>query len=157
MNGLQWIIDNKDTEWQGANESNYGIDIISLSWALPPTKAVALTVKTCTAGFSMRQWKQVLFVSVAAGNDGPDNDGLSGMGSSNLAITVGATDDINTVDREDDTVASYSSRGPRRDNADGNPLNELKPEISAPGTNIIQAEGCVTSGTCVNFPWRRCF
>jgi hypothetical protein len=92
-----------------------------------------------------------IVVSVAAGNDGPDNDGLSGMGSSNLAITVGATDDINTVDREDDTVASYSSRGPRRDNADGNPLNELKPEISAPGTNIIQAEGCVTSGLCNNF------
>ena len=91
-----------------------------------------------------------IVVSVAAGNDGPDNDGLSGMGSSNLAITVGATDDINTIDREDDTVASYSSRGPRRDNGDSNPLNELKPEVSAPGTNIIQAEGCVTSGTCIN-------
>ena len=72
------------------------------------------------------------------------------MGSGNLAITVGATDDINSVDRSDDTVAGYSSRGPRRDNGDGNPLNELKPEISAPGTNIIQAEGCVTSGLCNN-------
>jgi len=80
----------------------------------------------------------------------PDNDGLSGMGSSNLSITVGATDDKNTIDRSDDTVASYSSRGPRRDNGDGNPLNELKPEVSAPGTNIVQAEGCVTSGGCVN-------
>ena len=91
-----------------------------------------------------------LVVSVAAGNDGPDNDGLSGMGSSSLSITVGATDDINTVDREDDTIASYSSRGPRRDNGDSNPLNELKPEVTAPGTNIIQAEGCVTSGGCSN-------
>ena len=90
-------------------------------------------------------------VSVAAGNDGPSNDGLSGMGSSSLSITVGATDDKNTVDREDDTVAGYSSRGPRRDNGDGNPLNELKPEVSAPGTNIVQAEGCVSSGSCNNF------
>ena len=89
-------------------------------------------------------------VSAAAGNDGPDNDGLSGMGSSSLSITVGATDDKNTIDRSDDTVASYSSRGERRDNGDGNPLNELKPEVSAPGTNIVQAEGCVTSGGCVN-------
>jgi len=89
-------------------------------------------------------------VSVAAGNDGPSNDGLSGMGSSSLSITVGATDDKNTVDRTDDTVADYSSRGPRRDNGDGNPVNELKPDISAPGTNIIQAEGCVTSGGCNN-------
>jgi len=72
------------------------------------------------------------------------------MGSGSLAITVGATDDINSVDRSDDTVAGYSSRGPRRDNGDSNPLDELKPEISAPGTNIIQAEGCVTSGGCSN-------
>ena len=35
---------------------------------------------------------------------------------------------------------SYSSRGPRKDNGDQNPLNELIPEIGAPGTNIIQAE-----------------
>ena len=90
-------------------------------------------------------------VSVAAGNDGPDNDGLSGMGSSDLSVTVGATDDQNTIDREDDTIAGYSSRGPRRDNGDGNPLNELKPEVTAPGSNIIQAEGCVSSGGCNNF------
>ena len=37
------------------------------------------------------------------------------------------------------------------DNGDGNPLNELKPEVTAPGTNIIQAEGCVSSGGCNNF------
>ena len=91
-----------------------------------------------------------IIVSVAAGNDGPNNDGLSGMGSSDLSVTVGATDDQNTVNREDDTIAGYSSRGPRKDNGDGNPLNELKPEISAPGSNIIQAEGCVTSGGCSN-------
>ena len=91
-----------------------------------------------------------IIVSAAAGNDGPDNDGLSGMGSSSLSVTVGATDDKNTINREDDTIADYSSRGPRRDNGNGNPLDELKPEISAPGSNIIQAEGCVSSGQCNN-------
>ena len=34
MNGLQWIIDNKDTPWQGVDESLHGIDIISLSWGI---------------------------------------------------------------------------------------------------------------------------
>ena len=34
----------------------------------------------------------------------------SGMGSSSLSITVGATDDKDTIDREDDTIAGYSSR-----------------------------------------------
>jgi len=90
-------------------------------------------------------------VSVAAGNDGPDNDGFSGMGSSSLSITVGATDDMNTIDRDDDQIAGYSSRGPRRDNGDGNPIDEMKPDVTAPGSNIIQAEACVTTGSCNNF------
>ena len=34
MNGLQWIIDHKDDAWAGADESEYGIDIISLSWGI---------------------------------------------------------------------------------------------------------------------------
>ncbi|MDG1556910.1 MAG: S8 family serine peptidase, partial [Candidatus Poseidoniaceae archaeon] len=133
------------------NESNYGIDIISLSWGITSHEGGGSDGEDMHSRILNEAMEAGIVVSVAAGNDGPDNDGLSGMGSSNLAITVGATDDINTVDRSDDTVASYSSRGPRRDNADGNPLNELKPEISAPGTNIIQAEGCITSGGCNNF------
>ena len=151
MNGIQWIIDNKDTAWQDANESNYGIDIISLSWGITSHEGGGSDGEDMHSRILNEAMEAGIVVSVAAGNDGPNNDGLSGMGSSSLSVTVGATDDINTVDREDDTVASYSSRGPRRDNADGNPLNELKPEISAPGTNIIQAEACVTSGLCNNF------
>lgn len=150
MNGLQWIIDNKDTAWQGADESNYGIDIISLSWGITSHEGGGSDGEDMHSRILNEAMDAGIVVSVAAGNDGPDNDGLSGMGSSSLSITVGATDDKNTVDRSDDTVASYSSRGPRRDNGNGNPLDELKPEVSAPGTNIVQAEGCVTSGGCIN-------
>ena len=150
MNGIQWIIDNKDTAWQGADEMNYGIDVLSLSWGITSHEGGGSDGEDMHSRILNRAMEAGIVVSVAAGNDGPDNDGLSGMGSSNLAITVGATDDINTVERSDDTVASYSSRGPRRDNGDSNPLNELKPEVSAPGTNIVQAEGCVTSGACIN-------
>ena len=151
MNGLQWIIDNKDTAWEGADEASYGIDIISLSWGITSHEGGGSDGEDMHSRILNEAMEAGVVVSVAAGNDGPSNDGLSGMGSSSLSITVGATDDKNTVDREDDTVAGYSSRGPRRDNGDGNPLNELKPEVSAPGTNIVQAEGCVTSGTCNNF------
>ena len=150
MNGLQWIIDNKDTAWQGADEANYGIDIISLSWGITSHEGGGSDGEDMHSRILNEAMELGVVVSVAAGNDGPDNDGLSGMGSSSLSITVGATDDQNTVDRSDDTVAGYSSRGPRRDNGDGNPLNELKPEVSAPGSNIVQAEGCVTSSGCVN-------
>jgi serine protease AprX len=151
MNGLQWIIDHKDDAWAGADESEYGIDIISLSWGITSHEAGGSDGSDMHSRILDDAMLAGIVVSVAAGNDGPDNDGLSGMGSSDLSITVGATDDVNTVEREDDTIAGYSSRGPRRDNGDGNPLNELKPEVTAPGTNIIQAEGCITSGGCSNF------
>ena len=151
MNGLQWIIDHKDDAWAGAEEDEYGIDIISLSWGITSHEAGGSDGSDMHSRILDEAMIAGVVVSVAAGNDGPDNDGLSGMGSSDLSVTVGATDDKNTIEREDDTIAGYSSRGPRRDNADGNPLNELKPEVTAPGTNIIQAEGCVSSGTCNNF------
>ena len=150
MNGLQWIIDNRDTAWQGADEANYGIDIISLSWGITSHEGGGSDGEDMHSRILNEAMELGVVVSVAAGNDGPDNDGLSGMGSSSLSITVGATDDQNTIERNDDTVAGYSSRGERRDNGDGNPLNELKPEVSAPGSNIVQAEGCVTSSGCVN-------
>jgi serine protease AprX len=150
MNGIQWIIDNKDTAWAGVDESLHGIDIISLSWGITSHEGGGSDGSDMHSMILDVAMEEGIVVSVAAGNDGPNNDGLSGMGSSDLSITVGATDDGNTITREDDTIASYSSRGPRRDNGDGNPLNELKPEVTAPGTNIIQAEGCVTSGGCNN-------
>jgi hypothetical protein len=150
MNGLQWIIDNKDTAWPGVDESLHGIDIISLSWGITSHEDGGSDGEDMHSRILNEATEAGVTVSNAAGNDGENNDGLSGMSSSSLSITVGATDDKNTVDREDDTVAGYSSRGPRRDNGDGNPINELIPEVSAPGTNIIQAEGCVTSGGCSN-------
>ena len=151
MNGVQWIIDHSDTAWPGVDEENYGIDIISLSWGITSHENGGSDGSDMHSRILDDATEAGVTVSVAAGNDGPDNDGLSGMGSSSLSITVGATDDMNTITRADDGIASYSSRGPRRDNGDGNPINEMKPEISAPGTNIIQAEGCVTSGVCNNF------
>ena len=151
MNGLQWIIDHKDDAWAGAEEDEYGIDIISLSWGNTSHEGGGSDGSDMHSRILDEAMIAGVVVSVAAGNDGPENDGLSGMGSSDLSVTVGATDDQNTIDREDDTIAGYSSRGPRRDNGDGNPLNELKPEVTAPGTNIIQAEGCVSSGGCNNF------
>ncbi len=151
MNGLQWIIDHRDDAWPGVDEASHGIDIISLSWGITSHENGGSDGTDMHSRILDEAMEMGVTVSNAAGNDGPDNDGLSGMSASSLSITVAATDDHNTVDRSDDTIASYSSRGQRRDNGDGNPVNELIPEISAPGTNIIQAEGCVTSGGCNNF------
>ena len=150
VNGIEWIIDNKDTEWEGVDERFYGIDIISLSWGITSHEGGGSDGEDMHSRILNVATEAGVTVSVAAGNDGPSNDGLSGMGSSSLSITVGATDDMNTVNRDDDTIAGYSSRGPRRDNGDSNPINEMKPDVTAPGSNIIQAEACVTTGSCIN-------
>jgi subtilisin family serine protease len=134
LQGIDWAIQFKDHQWSGGT----GIDVLSLSWGN--------NVGGSSDGSDMYSRGITQLVSagiiaiVAAGNAGPDNDGFDGLGASSLAITIAATDDHNTVDRSDDTIASYSSRGPRKDNNDGNAFDELKPQVAAPGTNIISAE-----------------
>ena len=151
MNGLQWIIDHRDDAWPGVDSESHGIDIISLSWGITSHEDGGSDGSDMHSRILDEAMELGVVVSNAAGNSGEDNDGLSGMSASSLSITVAATDDKNTVNRTDDEIAGYSSRGPRKDNGNGNPLDELIPEISAPGTNIVQAEACVTSGSCNNF------
>ncbi len=139
LQGIEWAIEHKDDNWPGGGEDNKGIDIISLSWGIYLEEGSSdgsdiysrLNDAAVDAG---------IIVANAAGNEGPDNDGLDGLSASSLAIIVGATDDFDTITREDDEIASYSSRGPRKDNNDGNPYNELKPDISSPGTSINNVE-----------------
>ena len=150
MNGLQWVIDNKDTAWSGVENESHGIDIISLSWGITSHESGGSDGTDMFSQILDEATLAGITVSVAAGNSGSDNDGLSGMGASSLSVTVGALDDKNTIDRSDDGIASYSSRGPRKDNNDGNPYDEMKPDVSAPGTNIVQAEACHASGSCYN-------
>ena len=146
MNGLEWTIDHRDEPWPGAPPENYGIDIISLSWGIISHEEGGSDGTEMHSRMLDAATEAGIVVSVAIGNDGPDNDGLSGMGASSLSVTVAALDDHNTIPRDDDTIAGYSSRGPRRDNGDDDPYDELKPDVAAPGSNIVQAEAC--TGTC---------
>jgi subtilisin family serine protease len=134
LQGIDWAIQFKDHQWSGGT----GIDVLSLSWG-NDVGGSSDGSDAYSRGITQLVSAGIIAV-IAAGNAGPTNDGFDGLGASSLSITVGATDDKNTVDRSDDTIASYSSRGPRADNNDGNPFDELKPQVSAPGTNIISAE-----------------
>jgi subtilisin family serine protease len=131
LQGINWAIQFKGHSWPGGGT---GMDILSLSWGN--------NVGGSSDGSDMysrgidRLVQAGIIAVIAAGNAGPNNDGFDGLGASSFAITIGATDDLNTIDRSDDEIASYSSRGPRADNNDGYPYDELKPEVSAPGTNI---------------------
>lgn len=79
-----------------------------------------------------------LFV-IAAGNDGGYGESTLGSpGTADSALTVGA------VDKQDD-LAPFSSRGPRVEDL------AIKPEITAPGVNIVAGRANGTSmGTVVD-------
>jgi len=138
LEGAKWAVEHKDDKWSGASEELAGIHILSLSWGVDTdgssdgSDVYSRSLDKCV--------ESGIITIVAAGNSGPDNDGFRGMGSGSLGITIGATDDNNTILRDDDEIASYSSRGPRKDNNDGYPYDELKPDVSAPGTDIMQAQ-----------------
>lgn len=71
-----------------------------------------------------------LFVT-AAGNEGPSDTTVDTPGSAASALTVAAVD-------HSDKIADFSSRGPTADGA-------LKPDIAAPGVDIVAAEAAHTS------------
>ncbi|WP_030355389.1 S8 family peptidase [Streptomyces scopuliridis] len=72
-----------------------------------------------------------LFV-VAAGNSGPGTGTIGSPGAADAALTVGAVD-------RDDSLAEFSSRGPRLGN-DG-----VKPDVTAPGVGIVAARAAGTT------------
>lgn len=77
-----------------------------------------------------RMWADGLVVVVAAGNTGPTAGSVGSPGVDPYVITVGGTDDQGTAATGDDTVASWSSRGP-------SVYGMQKPEVVAPGSSLV--------------------
>ncbi|MFK4083401.1 S8 family serine peptidase [Kribbella sp. NPDC020789] len=116
-----WII--SGMEWAAAK----GAKVVNMSLggeATDGTDPLSQAVNDITASTG------TLFV-VAAGNDGPAQETVGTPGAAAAALTVGA------VDRAD-KLADFSSRGPRL--GDGG----LKPEITAPGVEIVAARAAGT-------------
>jgi subtilisin family serine protease len=65
--------------------------------------------------------------------------------SASFAVTVSGTNDRNTVTRSDDGLYSDYLRGPRSDFPVSSDPLALKPDISAPGENIVSAARGTTS------------
>jgi serine protease AprX len=98
-------------------------------------------------------WAAGIVVVTAAGNYGRDNSqGTNGYatitspGNDPYVITVGATDMHNTPYRSDDTVASYSSKGPSAID------HVVKPDLIAPGNAVISLLASPTCTLVTTYP-----
>ena len=118
IEGIEWCMENKEA---------YDIQILSLSLG---SKALESYRRDPLSLAAQEAWHAGMTVVAAAGNEGPAPSTIGTPAINPFIITVGATDDRNTVERTDDEIAEFSSRGPTIDQM-------VKPDIYAPGTNII--------------------
>jgi serine protease AprX len=126
--GIDWVIANRDL---------HGIRVMNLSLGKSVTEPSA-TDPLCEA--VARAAAAGIVVVAAAGNHGetalgvPILGGITSPGNSPFAITVGALNSWGTTSRSDDSVTSYSSRGPTKYDL------TVKPDLAAPGNKIISLE-----------------
>ena len=148
IKGLQWVLQNVNTDW-GNNDSSEGIDVMTMSFGSGSSpvgendqgddgnNSAARLVNNCA---------EAGIVPIAAiGNDGSNR--VTSVGAADSSITVGAIDDKNTIQRNDDDIADYSNSGPRVDDNDENKWDELKPDVVAPGSGITSAQHATSSST----------
>ncbi len=128
IRGIEWCIETKD---------EHGINILSISIG------EIFTGDDNGLGTQGRLVNTAadegLVVMVAAGNDGPNNNGFSSLAAADGAITVGAIDEQESANRKDDEIADFSNRGPRADDGDEDEVDEYKPDVVTPGVGIMSA------------------
>src|SRR6266403_2491234 len=116
-------------------KSTYNIRVINLSFGRQVFESYTVD-PLCQAVEAA--WNAGIVVLAAAGNQGRnDSAGTAGYGTIAVpgndpyAITVGALKTAGTPTRSDDTIASYSSKGPTAYDY------VVKPDIVAPGNQVV--------------------
>ena len=134
--------------WLMTNAATYNVRVVNLSIGMPAINSYKFD-PLCVAARMLVD--RGIVVVAAAGNNGKNSAGqkvygqIHSPGNEPSVITVGAVDTRGTDQRGDDTIATYSSRGPTRSYwTDENGVNHydnlIKPEIAAPGNKTIFAQ-----------------
>ena len=132
---IEACIENVNTDWENDGEKNNGIHIMSMSLGTTSdsdgTDSQSQLVNQANAAG--------IAVIIAMGNDGDEE--VPSPAAADWSIAVGAMDNMNNVNRNDDDLASYSNYGPRQSDGDDDRWDELKPSVVAPGSDIRAAAG----------------
>ncbi len=147
---FDWAIANKDNDWGDADPLNDGIDIITMSWS--PNDETDGSDPVCQA--ATRAVDAGIVVLGSAGNSGSlERPDLGCPTGADGAISVANVCDghpsspsVRSVTREDDQVCTHSTWGPRTDDGDDDPYEELKPDIASPGQNVISVDDAYLDG-----------
>ncbi len=145
--GLEWCIYHKDDDWglAGADTVYRGIQVVNMSLGSDPTDGTDASSAAVNAAV-----RAGLVVCVSTGNDG-NVAGIGAPSAADLALSIGAAIDYNTLARGDDGVASFSNEGPRLNDADGDSLDEMKPSVCPPGAGITSVQGTLTMSSGHNY------
>ena len=95
--------------WISSYKDQFNIRVLNLSWGTASTQDPALDPLNYAV---QRLWQEGIVVVVAAGNSGPQAGTMMKPGDDPLVVTVGAFDDKQNLDPADDSLPSWSSRGP---------------------------------------------
>jgi len=132
---IEACIENVNTDWENDGEKNNGIHIMSMSLGTTSdsdgTDSQSQLVNQANAAG--------IAVIIAMGNDGDEE--VPSPAAADWSIAVGAMDNMDNINRNDDDLASYSNYGPRQDDGDSDRWDELKPSVVAPGSGIRAALG----------------
>lgn len=130
---FDWAVANKDNDWGDAEASNDGIDIITMSWS--PLDGTDGSDELSQA--ANRAVEAGIVVLGSMGNSGPDYQPWGTPAAADLTLGIAALFDERTVTRDDDHLIDYSTIGPRPDDKDDNPYDEMKPDVASPAHNVV--------------------
>jgi serine protease AprX len=118
--GIQWMLDNRE---------KYNIRVANLSIGTEDRGERDPLIRAVNAA-----WDAGIVMTIAAGNNGPRVSSVTSPGVSRKVLTVGSSDDSDSVFIWGMTLENFSGRGPTSECI-------VKPDVVAPGAGVVS---CLT-------------
>jgi hypothetical protein len=133
---IDWCTANRTRDWGDPDPAFRGIDVINLSLS----SLDASDGNDVASRAAARAAQAGIVVVASMGNEGEDGI-VPSPAAGDGVIAVGAWDAQRTARPDDDLWPAFNNTGPRAGDGDPDPLDELKPEVLAPGVAILSGDG----------------